>query len=58
MGEHERAIEHGHQILRLNPRDSRSYDTYHMLGVACFVAKAICRGHSVGRCVRSMTSLR
>jgi tetratricopeptide (TPR) repeat protein len=39
IGEHERALEHGYQILRLNPRDSRSYETYHMLGFASFGAK-------------------
>jgi tetratricopeptide (TPR) repeat protein len=44
MGEHERAIEHGHQILRRNPRDSRSYDTYHMLGFASFGAKQYAEG--------------
>jgi adenylate cyclase len=44
VGEHERAIEHGHQILRLNPRDSRSYETYHMLAVASFVAKQYSEG--------------
>jgi adenylate cyclase len=43
-GEHERAIEHGHQILRLNPRDSRSYETYHMLGFASFGAKQYAKG--------------
>jgi len=44
VGEHEQAIEHGHQILRLNPRDSRSHDTYHMLGVASFGAKKYAEG--------------
>ncbi len=44
VGEHERAIEHAHQILRLSPRDSRSYDTYHMLGVANFVGKQYSEG--------------
>jgi adenylate cyclase len=44
VGEHERAIEHGHQILRLNPRDSRSYETYHMLGFASFGAKQYAEG--------------
>ncbi len=43
-GEHERAIEHGHQILRLNPRDSRSHDTYHMLGFASFGARQYAEG--------------
>lgn len=44
IGEHESAIEHGHRILRLNPRDSRSYETYHMLGFACFGAKKYAEG--------------
>jgi tetratricopeptide (TPR) repeat protein len=44
VGEDERAIEHGHQILRLNPRDSRSHDTYHMLGFASFGAKQYAEG--------------
>ena len=44
MGDHERAIEHGHQILRLNPRDSRCYETYHMLGFASFGAKKYAEG--------------
>ena len=44
VGEHERAIEHGNQILRLNPRDARSYDIYHMLGVANFRAKQYAEG--------------
>ena len=43
-GEHERAIEHGHQILRLNPRDSRSHDIYHLLGYASFGAKRYAEG--------------
>jgi adenylate cyclase len=46
VGEDERAIEHGHQILRLNPRDSRSHDTYHMLGFASFGAKQYAEGVS------------
>jgi adenylate cyclase len=44
IGEHERAIQHGYQILRLNPRDSRSYETYHMLGFASFGAKKYAEG--------------
>jgi adenylate cyclase len=44
VGQHERAIEHAHQILRLNPRDSHSYDTYHLLGVANFVGKQYSEG--------------
>jgi adenylate cyclase len=44
VGEYERAIEHGHQIFRLNPRDSRSYDIYHLLGNASFVGKRYSEG--------------
>jgi adenylate cyclase len=44
VGEYERAIEHGHQILRLNPRDPRRYETYHLLGVASFGAKQYAEG--------------
>src|SRR5262249_50959105 len=44
VGEHERAIEHGHQILRMNPRNARSYETYHLLCVANFVAKQYSEG--------------
>jgi tetratricopeptide (TPR) repeat protein len=44
MGDHKRALEHGHQILRLNPRDSRSYDIYHLLGVASFIGKQYSEG--------------
>jgi TolB-like protein len=39
MGEHDRAIEHGQQILRLSPRQTRSHDTYNLLAVASFGAK-------------------
>jgi tetratricopeptide (TPR) repeat protein len=44
VGQHERAIEHGYQILRLNPCDARSYDTYHMLGFASFGKKQFVEG--------------
>jgi adenylate cyclase len=44
MGEHERAIEHGHQILRMNPRNARSYETYHLLSVANFIGKQYSEG--------------
>ncbi len=43
-GQYERAIEHGYRILRLNPRDSRSYETYHMLGFASGGAKKYSEG--------------
>src|SRR5262245_25356535 len=39
IGEPERAIEHLHQALRLNPRDPRSHDTYNVLAYASFIAK-------------------
>src|SRR5262249_32256430 len=38
-GEPERAIEHLQQILRLNPRDARTYMTHNVLASACFIAK-------------------
>jgi adenylate cyclase len=38
-GEPERAIEHLQQVLRLNPRDARSYMTHGVLAGACFIAK-------------------
>ena len=38
-GEPDSGIEHLHQVMRLNPRNPRSYTTYRDLGVACFVAK-------------------
>jgi len=38
-GEAERGIELLHLVLRLNPRDSRSYMTYNILANACFIAK-------------------
>jgi adenylate cyclase len=44
MGEHDQAIEHGHQILRLNPRDARAHETYHMLGFLSFGAKRYAEG--------------
>ena len=44
MGEHERAIEHGHQILRMNPRNARSYETYQLLGVRVSCAKQYAEG--------------
>jgi adenylate cyclase len=44
VGEHERAIEHGHQILRMNPRNTRSYETYHLMGTAHFIARQYSEG--------------
>ena len=44
VGEHERAIEHGQQILRLNPREPRSHMTYNLLAFASFGAKQYAEG--------------
>jgi len=44
IGEPERAIEHLHQVLRLNPRDPRSHDTYNVLAYASFIAKQYGQG--------------
>ena len=44
IGEPERAIEHLHQALRLNPRDPRSHDTYNVLAFASFSAKQYDQG--------------
>jgi TolB-like protein/Flp pilus assembly protein TadD len=38
-GEPERGIEHLHQVMRLNPRDTRSYTTHQLLANLCFIAK-------------------
>jgi adenylate cyclase len=38
-GEPDRGIQHLHQVMRLNPRDSRSYMTHGVLASACFIAK-------------------
>jgi len=38
-GEPDSGIEHLHQVMRLNPRNPRSYSTYSDLGAACFIAK-------------------
>ena len=43
-GEPDRGIEHLHQVMRLNPRDSRIYETYPYLANACFVAKRYADG--------------
>ena len=43
-GEPDRSIEHLHQVMRLNPRDFRIYDTYQGLAAACFVAKRYADG--------------
>ncbi len=44
VGEHERAIEHGQQMLRLNPRQSYSHMTYNLLALASFGAKQYVEG--------------
>jgi adenylate cyclase len=44
IGEPERAIEHLHQVLRLNPRDPRSHDTYNVLAFASFIARQYDQG--------------
>ena len=38
-GETERGIQHLHQAMRLNPRETRLYFTYTMLASACFCGK-------------------
>lgn len=43
-GEHERAIEHLHQVMRLSPRDLRNHLTYIMLARAYFGAKQYAEG--------------
>lgn len=43
-GEHDSAIEHGHQILRLNPRASSSHVTYNLLAFAGFGARQYSEG--------------
>ena len=53
MGEPERAIEHLHQVLRLNPRDPRSHDTYNVLAFASFIAKQYQKA-LIGRRVQSV----
>ena len=44
VGEHDRAIDHGQQVLRLSPRQIRSHDTYNLLAVASFGAKQYAEG--------------
>ena len=43
-GEPERGIEHLHQVMRLNPRDFRIYQTYQNLAAAYFLAKRYADG--------------
>ena len=44
VGEHERAIEHGQQMLRLNPHQPYSHMTYNLLALASFGAKQYVEG--------------
>jgi adenylate cyclase len=44
VGEHEQAIKHLHQVLRLTPRDPYSYQTYNQLAFASFGAKLYAEG--------------
>jgi adenylate cyclase len=44
VGEHERAIEHAQQMLRLNPRQFYSHMTYNLLAFASFGAKQYVEG--------------
>lgn len=43
-GEPDCGIEHLQQVMRLNPRNPRSYTIYHDLGYACFIAKRYADG--------------
>ena len=54
-GDHERAIEHGLQVLRLNPRQSRSHMTYNLLAFASFGAKQYAEG--VGWALRALNDM-
>jgi adenylate cyclase len=51
-GEPERGIEHLHQVMRLNPRDSRSYTTFNVLAHASFSAKQYAEG--IGWALRAL----
>jgi tetratricopeptide (TPR) repeat protein len=44
VGEHGQAIKHLHQVLRLNPRDPYSYQTYNQLAYASFGARLYAEG--------------
>jgi TolB-like protein/class 3 adenylate cyclase len=43
-GQHERAIEHGQQVLRLNPREPRNHMAYNFMAYASFGAKHYVEG--------------
>ena len=55
VGEHERAIEHGQQMLRLNPRQSYSHMTYNLLAFASFGAKQYVEG--IGWALRALNDM-
>jgi tetratricopeptide (TPR) repeat protein len=57
-GEPERAIEHFHQVMRLNPRDPRSHMTYSILASASFGAKQYAEGiRWASRAINDMPTL-
>jgi adenylate cyclase len=57
-GEPERAIEHLHQVMRLNPRDPRSRMTYSVLAFASFGAKQYAEGiRWASRAINDMPTL-
>jgi adenylate cyclase len=57
-GEPERAIEHLHQVMRLNPRDPRSRLTYSVLAFASFGAKQYAEGiRWASRAINDMPTL-
>jgi adenylate cyclase len=57
-GEPERAIEHLHQVMRLNPRDPRSRMTYSILAFASFGTKQYAEGlRWASRAINDMPTL-
>jgi len=44
VGQHERALEHGQQVLRLNPREPRNHMAYNLMAHASFGAKHYAEG--------------
>jgi adenylate cyclase len=57
-GEPERAIEHLHQVMRLNPRDARSRTIYSLLAFASFSAKQYAEGiRWASRAINDMPTL-
>ena len=55
VGEYERAIEHGLQVLRLSPRQSRNHWSYQMLAFASFGAKQYAEG--IGWSLRALNDM-